>query len=160
MKIIFILNIKICAVFALILLQYTYLLGSEIPEHSDILFSSRKLPQALCVDGIKIAQKKNKKESITVYSESDTARSNKINKIINRRDFIAVKIELSDWEQEIELSVFNLLGKKILSFFSGRPVKDPENEYEFSSATLPNGIYLCVLHGANVRDAKRFVISR
>lgn len=133
----------------------------EKPNTADIFISTDLCDNIQDVDGTIIARYNELKCNDNVkLIESDSIRSNKISKIINRRDYIAIRIELTDWDQEIELSAYNLLGKKIIDIFKGRPVPDPEHEYEFSSASLPNGIYLCVLHGRNIRDAKRFVVSR
>ncbi len=85
--------------------------------------------------------------------------SNKIESVWNRGNQYYVKIKLADYEQEIRLSVYNMLGKEVLLIHNGRPLPK-SSDYYFDSSTLPNGIYICILEGRNIRDAEKFVVSR
>lgn len=97
--------------------------------------------------------------------ESDTSKSlNKITRVwSNGEDRFVVRVELaSGYNGEIQLSVFNILGKEVIDIYKGQVSSNPTNtyEYEFMSSNLPNGIYLCILNGRNFRDAEKFIVSR
>jgi len=97
--------------------------------------------------------------------ESDTSKSlNKITRVwSNGEDRFVVRVELaSGYNGDIQLSVFNILGKEVIEIHKGQVSSNPTNsyEYEFLSSNLPNGIYLCILNGRNFRDAEKFIVSR
>ncbi|MGC8747641.1 MAG: hypothetical protein ACP5RR_02005 [Candidatus Kapaibacteriota bacterium] len=119
--------------------------------------------------GIKFAQSnliKNQKKNNGKYYESrvenDTA--TKGNKIISIRetdkgDKIAIYIQTENMEQRIKLMVYNLLGKKVLDIYDGKP-KDPSQPYEFSTEELPKGIFLLVVIGDNFRLREKLIITK
>lgn len=97
--------------------------------------------------------------------ESDTSKAlNKITRVwSNGEDRFVVRVELqSGYNGEIQLSVFNILGKEVIEIHKGPVSSSSTNtyEYEFLSSNLPNGIYLCILNGRNFRDAEKFIVSR
>ena len=93
--------------------------------------------------------------------ESDT--SKKENKVIgfydNGEQFV-FKLELVDFDQEINIIVKNMLGKNVTEVFKGTPQKD--YEYSFTNTQLPNGVYLLWVQGHKINKAltKKFIVSR
>ncbi len=60
---------------------------------------------------------------------------------------------------KITIEAYNLLGKKVLDIYSGQMTRNRDN-FEFSLAALPGGMYLCVVRGRNLKLADKFVVSR
>ncbi|MCX7737189.1 MAG: hypothetical protein N2319_10810 [Candidatus Kapabacteria bacterium] len=113
--------------------------------------------------GTKIAPKKDagkQKSYLNSVSEDTTKKENKITSVRESSDKILLYIDLIDYDQRIQISVFNLLGKKVLDVFEGLPYKDPDYAYEVSKANLPNGVYLFIVLGKNFKLREKFVISR
>lgn len=113
--------------------------------------------------GTKIAQKKDtgkQKSYLNSVNEDTTKKENKITSVRESSDKISLYIDLIDYDQRIQISVFNLLGKKVLDVFEGLPYKDPDYPYEISKSNLPNGVYLFVVLGKNFKLREKFVISR
>lgn len=70
-------------------------------------------------------------------------------------------LELKDYSRPISISVFNLLGKKVLDVYEGIPkFKNADSPYEIESFQLPNGIYICVVQGENFKLNGKFYVSR
>jgi hypothetical protein len=95
--------------------------------------------------------------------ENDTT-STKGNRIVSiqeteRGDKMAVYLEIENPEQKIKIIVYNLLGKKVLDIYEGKP-KDPSQPYEFSVAELPKGIFLLVVVGDNFRLREKLVVTK
>jgi len=120
--------------------------------------------------GTKIAQsdtRKNIKRNNTKYyevqTENDTTFS-KGNKIISIRetekgDKMAIYLQVENMDQQIKLIVYNLLGKKVLEIYEGKP-KEPSQPYEFSINELPKGIFLLVVIGENFRLREKLIITK
>lgn len=73
-------------------------------------------------------------------------------------DEFYVVLDLTDYNQHVKISVYNMLAKKILDVFDGTPVKD--ERYKIDTTNLPNGIYICVVQGNSIRLAQKFIVSR
>ncbi len=72
------------------------------------------------------------------------------------------KAELDVPEQNltiVNIAAYNLLGKKVLDIFQGE-LSETRQTFDFSIASLPNGIYLCIVQGRNLKLADKFVVSR
>ncbi|MFP4368971.1 MAG: hypothetical protein ACOC2K_04015 [Bacteroidota bacterium] len=85
-------------------------------------------------------------------------KKNYIRYVSNNLGLYKVAIELEEYDIEIEISVYNLLGKKVLEVFDGTAREGVE--YDFYGSKLPNGIYLCILQGKEFRDAEKILVSR
>jgi len=109
--------------------------------------------------GIKFANNNNSKALSLEKVENDTVRTNSIINIWNNNDIYNVRINIRDKDSEVEIGVFNMLGKEVMKVFKGI-VGNNEAIYEFNADKLPNGVYLCVLQGRNFRDVEKFVVSR
>lgn len=94
-----------------------------------------------------------------IYVNNDTASQNKILKVYsaNNSDEFTVEIELKEEDIPIKIFIFNMLAKKVKPVHDGTP---KGKEYYFDAGDLPNGVYLCILQGANFKHAKKFIISR
>lgn len=94
-----------------------------------------------------------------IYVNNDTVSQNKILKVYsaNNSDEFTVEIELKEEDIPIKIFIFNMLAKKVIDVYDGTP---KGKEYPFYAGDLPNGVYLCILQGANFKHAKKFIISR
>lgn len=68
------------------------------------------------------------------------------------------KVELKDYNQPIQIAAYNLLGKKVKDIYRGNAKKD--GEYDIDVTALPDGLYICVVQGANLRLTEKFIVSR
>lgn len=114
--------------------------------------------------GTKIARNEDKR-LIEKTLDDTTSKENRVISLVEVRnqDLFLLKLKLKDYDQRIAISVYNMLGKEVLSkheVFDGYPYKDSEFAYEINASTLPNGIYLCVVQGGNFRLAAKFIVSR
>lgn len=91
--------------------------------------------------------------------ENDTVKTNSIINIWNNNDIYNVRVNVRDKDSEIEIGIFNMLGKEVMKVYKG-VVGNNEAIYEFNADKLPNGVYLCVLQGRNFRDVEKFIVSR
>ncbi len=138
-----------------------YLPQTEPPKgFFDIVFNLNEI-----LHGTKIADKDkdsgNKDPKVTSKVEQDTNRKeNRIRSIRESGDRILLYVELEDYDQRITVSVFNLLGKKVLDVFDGYPNKDPDIPYEIIKSSLPKGVYLLIVLGKNFKLRDKFIVSR
>lgn len=89
----------------------------------------------------------------------DTNLANQIKQVWNKQEVFYIRILLENYDEDITLSVYNMLGKEVLNIMRGKP-KPRDVDYYFNGVSLPNGIYICVLTGKDFKDAKKFVVSR
>ncbi len=115
-------------------------------------------------DGIKFAKKSNKtseSDSINIIAADTSERKDRIISLNQVGDVHILKVELSDYNSEINIMVYNLIGKKVMDVYKGIPKStSPDYPYEIQSWRLPNGIYLCTLQGKNFRKTEKFVVAR
>ncbi len=111
-------------------------------------------------DGIKFANGIiNMKEADSLKTEADTvSNKNRIKYLVEKGGNHALKIELENYDNDIVIEVFNLLGKQVLEVYKGQPVR--EMEYIIQSWKLPNGVYICTIHGKNFRLTGKFIVAR
>lgn len=106
---------------------------------------------------------KNKQSRVSeqrVYGIDSSGSSARFKQLFsNGKERMTAIIELDDYNNEMGLVVYNMLGKEVLEIYRGYPKKGDE-KFEFSTVTLPNGIYLCVLYFKGIRKAEKFIISR
>ena len=111
-------------------------------------------------DGTKFAQnwtgtKNGANKQIAVTADT----LNSIQKVWSKNEQFYIRLSLMDYQSDITLTAYNMLGKEVLKIHQGAP-KPKDSLYEFSSSDLPNGVYFCVLQGKNFRDAEKFIVSR
>lgn len=75
-------------------------------------------------------------------------------------DVFRLILDLGEEQHNISINAFNLLGKKVLEVYQGPERAGKAKEYLLNVASLPNGIYICVVQGDNFRLAEKFIISR
>ena len=90
--------------------------------------------------------------------ENDT--SNGKNKLTIRKEGsnYYCEVELDDYSQTIEISAYNLLGKRVKDVYRGEAIKN--HSYRIDVSSLPNGLYICVVLGAKLRLTEKFIVSR
>ncbi|MGE5479726.1 MAG: T9SS type A sorting domain-containing protein [Chloroflexota bacterium] len=119
-----------------------------------------KAQKAKTGGGIKIADKYGIKAGGVIYKLADTnGRENRIDVIDRDGDSYIIMIELTDWNSDIKLNIYNMLGKEVYQVHNGPP-KGRGYQYRIPSGAIQNGVYICVLQGKNFRDAEKFIISR
>ncbi|MCK5742611.1 MAG: T9SS type A sorting domain-containing protein [Chlorobi bacterium] len=88
-----------------------------------------------------------------------SSQENKIISIIEQSDGTQkLTLQLEDNDQSVDIKVYNMIGKKVADVHSGSQL--PNNEYTIESGRLPNGVYLCVVVGRNIRLVGKFIVSR
>ncbi len=90
--------------------------------------------------------------------ENDTASGK--NKLTIRKEGsnYYCEVELEDYSQSIEISAYNLLGKRVKDVYRGEAIKN--HSYRIDVTSLPNGLYICVVLGAKLRLTEKFIVSR
>ncbi len=91
--------------------------------------------------------------------EEDSVTSNIITKVWYASTELKVEVYQVVKQQEITITVYNMLGKEVLVVYKGTSSSQQKEEYS-ATFNLPNGIYICVLQGKNFRDSEKFIISR
>jgi hypothetical protein len=78
------------------------------------------------------------------------------------QDYFLVCLKLQDYERVIKIDVFNMIAKKVLEVYDGTAIKgeDCPDEYKIEAYNLPNGVYICIVQGKNLKLSGKFVISR
>ncbi len=110
------------------------------------------------IENIDLCFNSNLSNSIQV--QSDSTSKNRISRIWkSRTENYSVEIELDDYNSDIQITVYNMLGKEALEVYKGIPNKF-DTKYDFSASNLPNGVYLCILVTKNTRKAEKFIVSR
>ncbi|MCX7880128.1 MAG: T9SS type A sorting domain-containing protein [Ignavibacteria bacterium] len=116
--------------------------------------------QFVQIDNKKIEKRSNGRK-VENRIENDTSRANRIISVreSERDDKILIFLQIENKEQKIRIMVYNLLGKKVLDVYEGKP-KDSSQPYEFSALGLPKGIFLLVVLGDNFRLREKLVITK
>ena len=105
--------------------------------------------------GTEIASKEAKDQSVA----ADTVHNNRIEYIRDAGDVHYLKLYIEDRNQRIYISAFNLLGKKVLDIYEDS-AKPNSEEYLIKSWKLPNGVYICTVHGGDFRLTEKFIVAR
>ncbi len=82
-------------------------------------------------------------------------------KVIEGRDKYYVRLSLrkEDYENPITISVYNLLGNKVMEVYRGMPYKD-DTSYEIPVSELPKGVFICNAVGKGFRLDSKFIVTR
>jgi hypothetical protein len=140
-----------------------YISGNPL-SNNPLLMSIRHYPKPLALkgdiaDGTIIAKKQRRDTvSLSIKAEADSAGNE--NRVISLREESGthiLKLELKE-KNSITISVYNLLGKKVLDVWNNQPKSD--NTYDLSSWKLANGAYICVVIGNDFRLTEKFVVLR
>jgi len=105
--------------------------------------------------------KSAKVEKSKVNKDTSQAK-NRIESLRDGGDIFYLYLVLADHESRIKITVYNMLGKKVLDVYEGYPLPNgvPYEIYIDGPPALPNGVYLCVVVGKNFRLREKFVVSR
>lgn len=159
-----IITLSLAFFLASIQLYSQYLENFHFYQISNKINTSKPKTKTAQSDGTKIAKKQVKSQEIdsnAVVLADSTERKDRIISLNQVGDVHILKIELSDYNSEISIVVYNLIGKKVMDVYKGMPKStSPDYPYEIQSWRLPNGIYLCTLQGKNFRKTEKFVVAR
>lgn len=130
----------------------------------DFLFTIGGVKTGVKIPQIDKRQKNVKKGNTTKNDviENDTAiKSNRILAIreSEKGDKIQIYTQIENKEQNIKITIYNLLGKKVMELYEGPP-KDSNQPYELTTSDFPKGIFLIVISGDNFRLREKLIISR
>lgn len=76
-------------------------------------------------------------------------------------DVLNICLELAENQPWIDISLYNMLGKRIKEVYRGPATTDPSNrDFSTSVSDLPNGLYIVAIQGSSVRLADKVFISR
>jgi len=89
---------------------------------------------------------------------SDSLATNQIENIWYSNTEIFIKVKVIDKNKNINLTIYNMLGKEVLKVYEG-PHTRGDDPY-IVRYNLPNGIYICVLLGENFKVAYKFILTR
>lgn len=90
--------------------------------------------------------------------EVDSNSNNRILQVWTTANELNVKVQVSDKKKQINITVYNMLGKEVIKVYEGYHYRD-EDAYT-SNINLPNGIYICVLRGNGFKNAEKFIVSK
>ncbi|MCO6466162.1 MAG: T9SS type A sorting domain-containing protein [Bradyrhizobiaceae bacterium] len=126
--------------------------------------TSRRLttPGLNAVDAVVTAlgQKSSTPAKAKVSVANDTVRTDsRIVSVHAAADVFTAKIDLASEQPQVDLAIYNMLGKKMSEVYRG-PASKGEHEYVSSISDLPEGVYICILQGSNFRRAEKFYLSR
>ncbi len=107
-----------------------------------------------------IAGSSNSRQQVRVAAGTDTTRHE--NRIVFARassDLFTTRIELAADETQLEVGIYNMLGKKVMEVHKGAASRGP-HEYTLAIPDLPEGVYICIMQGRDFRKAEKFFLSR
>jgi len=95
---------------------------------------------------------------------NDTAR--KASRIVGvsfdtQSDLLTVRLDLAESQSWMEISLFNMLGKRVKEIYRGpAQADDTVRDYSATLSELPNGLYIVSVQGSNIRLADKVFIIR
>lgn len=138
-----------------------------IPDEQTTVLSFSSLTSPINLDGTlidKLVITEVNGEKLTgnkLAADTSGNKENSITKLYpsNRSDLLNIELELSETDQRLQISVYNLLGKVVVEPEYINPSSN-KITHQLSISSLPNGVYLCVVLGKNFRLREKFIISR
>lgn len=107
-----------------------------------------------------LAKTKPNGKNVAVARDAEAANGG--SKIVSLRasgDIVAVRVELQREEAQLEIGVYNMLGKKVQDVHRGAATRG-SHDYTAPVNDLPEGVYICIVQGADFRRAEKFYLSR
>jgi hypothetical protein len=95
----------------------------------------------------------------TQNGADSSQRESRIVSVRASSDVFAVRLELSDDEQTIDVGIYNMLGKKVHDVYRGYASRGM-HDYSVPISDLPEGVYICIAQGSGFRRAEKFYLSR
>jgi len=74
-------------------------------------------------------------------------------------DVFSTRVELAADENQIEVGIYNMLGKKVQDVYRGAASRG-QHDYSQPVSDLPEGVYICIMQGSDFRRAEKFYLSR
>lgn len=103
-------------------------------------------------------------DSLAAVARRATADSSRPNRIVSIREnnsgLYQLELDISENQQNLQIGIFNLLGKRVLDVHQGAEYAGRSRMYDMNVQSIPNGIYVCIVQGDNFRLAEKFYISR
>lgn len=151
-----------------LLLQSAYSLDNAQKQNPKYIYSSFKIFQDLRLlknnsgtDFDDLERKVNFGKKAKRLIEADTNElKNSIKVWENTSGDIVVNLKLKERDQRVRISVWNMLGKKVIEAYEGNAKDLPEEYVIKNSSILPKGVYLIIAQGDKVRLDSKFIISR
>lgn len=115
-------------------------------------------------DGTRIAN--SYKVSSEIQQDSVFKNSGIINSYSESNDVYVAEVFVKDGQSISEVSIFNMLGKKVESVRPSNRALIEDNEtgkiysYRLNSSRLTPGMYIIAVEGTDFKDVERFVKSR
>jgi hypothetical protein len=95
----------------------------------------------------------------TRLSNDTSSRESRIVSVRATADVLTVVIDVAADEPNLDIGIYNMLGKKMVDVYRG-PATKGEKEYKASISDLPEGVYICILQASSTRRAEKFYLSR
>lgn len=103
---------------------------------------------------------KNTGSNAKIKVSSDTVkRDSRILFALVASDVFKTRIDVVSDQQQIDIGIYNMLGKRMADVYSG-PASKGEHDYTLPASDLPEGVYICILQGSNFRRAEKFYLNR
>jgi hypothetical protein len=126
-------------------------------------FTNSAFKNYLIYHGTEIVQAEKKKSNVQKIIEDDTTKPNNKLTIRDSQDgeTALICLSLDNYNVNVKIVVFNLLGKKVMDVWNGQAIDEPcPSEYAIQKSRLSNGMYLVVAQSANFRLVGKFIVSR
>ncbi|NQW31059.1 MAG: T9SS type A sorting domain-containing protein [Ignavibacteria bacterium] len=74
-------------------------------------------------------------------------------------DVFNARVELVNDENQTEIGIYNMLGKKMMDVHKGG-LSRGQHDFALNVPELPDGVYICIMQGSDFRRAEKFYLSR
>ena len=108
--------------------------------------------------GSKTATSAGKTQRTQIGADS-SQRESRIVYVRVTSDVFAVRLELEEDEQTVDLGIYNMLGKKVHDVYRGYASRGM-HDYSVPISDLPEGVYICIAQGSGFRRAEKFYLWR
>ncbi len=138
---------------------------AEAPKY---IYSSFKIFDDLKISTVnsgtefdKLERKVNSGKKAKRLLEADTNElKNSLTVWENTNGEISMTLKLKESDQRVRISIWNMLGKKVIEAYDGNAKDLPEAYTVKNSSILPKGVYLIIVQGDKVRLDSKVIISR
>lgn len=107
-----------------------------------------------------LAKRTATKSASKTQASADTIK--KESKILFARvasDVFTARVELANDENQAEIGIYNMLGKKMTDIHRGA-LAHGQHDFSLNVPEIPDGVYICIMQGSDFRRAEKFYISR
>lgn len=126
-----------------------------------LIFSFNLFSQNKAESGTNLEVVKSVKKGSNIVQQDSLANQNRIERVDWRNETINVTLSLEDYNQNIQLVIYNMLAKPVKTQDYQATDVIPNKTYTFNNTSdLPQGHYFCILLGQGFQDTYKFVIKR